>query len=88
MIVADARDSEASLKDLSPLQYSRVLQLLDESIGMAPAERDVWLGEIGRSDPTTAALLRNLYDCMRRDFWKREISCHRTWPRALMRIQD
>ena len=57
-MVTDARGSGAPLKHLSPSQFSRISQLLDESIEMAPAERDAWLREIERSDPTAAALLR------------------------------
>ena len=52
--------SGVSLKDLSPAEFSRVSALLDESIEMAPGERDAWLAALERSEPKTAAILRAL----------------------------
>jgi WD40 repeat protein/serine/threonine protein kinase/TPR repeat protein len=57
----DSRASGASLKDLSPAQFSRLSALLDESLAMTPEERNAWLGEIERSDPASAALLRAMF---------------------------
>jgi hypothetical protein len=61
VIVDDSRASRASLKDLSPSQFSRLSGLLDESIAMTPDERMAWLLEIDRSDPKSAALLRAMF---------------------------
>ncbi len=52
--------SGVSLKDLSPAEFSRVSALLDESIEMAPGDRDAWLTALERSEPKTAAILRAL----------------------------
>ncbi len=52
--------SGVSLKDLSPAEFSRVSALLDESIEMAPGDRDAWLTALKRSEPKTAAILRAL----------------------------
>ncbi len=46
-----------SLKDLSQSQYERLMSLLDESIGMAPGERDPWLAALEHGEPALAALL-------------------------------
>ncbi len=48
------------LKDLSPSQYSRLSELLDAAIEMAPAARDEWLAAVERSDPALVRLLRDL----------------------------
>src|ERR1700691_5324347 len=52
--------SGVSLKDLSAAEFSRLSALWDESIEMAPGERDAWLAALERSDPKAAALLRAL----------------------------
>jgi WD40 repeat protein/serine/threonine protein kinase/TPR repeat protein len=52
--------SGVSLKDLSAAEFSRLSALFDESIEMAPGERDAWLAALEGSDPKTAALLRAL----------------------------
>ncbi len=52
--------SDVSLKDLSAAEFSRLSALWDESVEMAPGERDAWLAALERSDPKTAALLRAL----------------------------
>jgi WD40 repeat protein/serine/threonine protein kinase len=49
-----------SLKDLSAPEFSRLSALWDESIEMAPAERDAWIVALERSDPKAAAHLRAL----------------------------
>src|SRR5580692_1717377 len=60
MGVDELSASGVSLKDLSAAEFSRLSALWDESIEMAPAERDTWLGALERSDPKAAALLRAL----------------------------
>jgi serine/threonine protein kinase len=60
MGVDEISASGVSLKDLSAAEFSRLSALWDESIEMAPAERDTWLGALERSDPKAAALLRAL----------------------------
>ncbi|MGO9514695.1 MAG: protein kinase domain-containing protein [Steroidobacteraceae bacterium] len=49
-----------ALKELSASEFSRLSARWDESIDMAPGERDAWLAALERSDPKTAALLRAL----------------------------
>ena len=51
---------DVSLKDLSAAEFSRLSALWDESIEMAPGERDAWLAALERSEPKAAALLRVL----------------------------
>jgi WD40 repeat protein/serine/threonine protein kinase len=48
-------------QNLTPEQYSRVSQLLDQSIELPPNERDAWLTDLGARDPEAAALLRRLF---------------------------
>jgi eukaryotic-like serine/threonine-protein kinase len=52
--------SSASLQDLSAAEYSRLSALWDDSIEMAPGEREAWLAALERSEPKVAALLRVL----------------------------
>jgi WD40 repeat protein/serine/threonine protein kinase len=52
--------SGVSLQNLSGTEFSRLWDLWDESLEMAHGERDTWLAALERSDPTTAALLREL----------------------------
>src|SRR6202167_4619435 len=52
--------SGVSLKDLSAAEFSRLSALWDESIEMAPGERDAWLAALESSDPKAAALVRAL----------------------------
>jgi len=52
--------SSVSLEDLSAPEFSRLSALWDESIEMAPVDREAWLAALERSDPQTAALLRAL----------------------------
>ena len=60
MGVDELSASGVSLKDLSAAEFSRLSTLWDESIDMAPGERDAWIAALERSDPKTAALLRAL----------------------------
>jgi WD40 repeat protein/serine/threonine protein kinase/TPR repeat protein len=60
MGVGEFSASDVSLKDLSAAEFSRLSALWDESIELAPAEREAWLALLERSDPKTAALLRVL----------------------------
>jgi eukaryotic-like serine/threonine-protein kinase len=55
------RSAHGLLKDLTPAEYQRISQLLDESIDLAPEERSRWLTELERRDPAAAALLRDLF---------------------------
>lgn len=48
-------------QNLTPEQYSKVSQLLDQSIELPPNERDAWLTDLGARDPEAAALLRRLF---------------------------
>ena len=49
------------LKDLTPEQYSRVSRLLDDSLDMAPEDRESWLFNMEGGDPAVAAALRELF---------------------------
>ena len=60
MGVDEFSTSGVSLKGLSAAEFSRLSALLDESIELAPQERDAWLAALERSDPNAAALLRAL----------------------------
>ena len=51
----------SSLRELTPDQFARISQLLDESLELAPQERHTWLGELERRDPEAALLLRRLF---------------------------
>lgn len=48
------------LRELTPEQFSRISQLLDESLELAPDERHGWLTALEQRDPEAAALLRRL----------------------------
>ena len=60
------------LKDLSPTEFSRISELLDESIELTPGEQNAWLAELERSDAKSAAVLRHLYasqgECYAKEF--------------------
>jgi TolB-like protein/Flp pilus assembly protein TadD len=60
MGVDESSASGMSLKDLSPAEFLRLSALWDESIDMTPGERDAWLAALERSEPKSAALLREL----------------------------
>src|SRR6185312_9576122 len=49
------------LRGMSPDQFARISQLLDESIGLASDERHTWLTALELRDPEAAALLRSLF---------------------------
>src|SRR6202142_2197722 len=48
------------LREMTPDHFSRISQLLDQSIELAPAERHAWLTDLEQWDPEAAALLRRL----------------------------
>jgi WD40 repeat protein/tRNA A-37 threonylcarbamoyl transferase component Bud32 len=54
-------NSGAMLRDLSPAEYLRISAHLDQSMEMAPGDRDAWLLELDRSDPKSAAVLRDMF---------------------------
>src|SRR5450631_342414 len=54
--------SSASIKDLSAAEFSRLSQLLDESMDMAPGARVSWLDAIAQAEPALAAILRAMFD--------------------------
>src|SRR6202789_2138959 len=60
MGVDESSAAGVSLKDLSAPEFSRLSALLDESIEMAPAERDVWLAALDSREPRVAAVLRRM----------------------------
>jgi WD40 repeat protein/serine/threonine protein kinase len=49
------------LRELTPNEFSRISQLLDESLDLPPAERHAWLTDLDLRDPEAAALLRRLF---------------------------
>jgi hypothetical protein len=49
------------LRGLSATEYSRISDLLDEALDMTPADREVWLATLGRSDPKSAAVLGSMF---------------------------
>jgi WD40 repeat protein/serine/threonine protein kinase len=61
MSVDEISASGVSLKDLSAPEYSRLSVLLDESIEMAPEERDAWLAALESREPRLAAVLREMF---------------------------
>jgi eukaryotic-like serine/threonine-protein kinase len=56
--VNESSASGVSLKDLSAGEFSRLIDLLDQSIEMTPEERHAWLAALESSEPKAAALLR------------------------------
>ena len=48
------------LREMTPDQFSRISQLLDQSLELAPDERHGWLTALEQRDPEAAALLRRL----------------------------
>ena len=61
MGVDELSASGVSLKDLSAPEFSRLSALWDESIEMAPGERDAWLTALEVSEPRLAAVLREMF---------------------------
>ncbi|HEV2702378.1 MAG TPA: protein kinase [Steroidobacteraceae bacterium] len=49
------------LRELTPEQFSRISQLLDESLELEPGERHAWLTALELRDSAAAALLRRLF---------------------------
>src|SRR5580698_7533901 len=54
--------SGSFLQSLSPAQFARISQLLDESLDMSAEDRLAWLVDLERSDPESAGILRTLLD--------------------------
>jgi WD40 repeat protein/serine/threonine protein kinase len=54
--------SGSFLQNLSPAQFARISQLLDDSLDMSVEERRVWLADLERRDPESAGILRTLLD--------------------------
>jgi hypothetical protein len=62
-------------------EFSRLSALLDESLDMAPGERDVWLSELAGIDPTSASILRDV-------FWNQRVQWlvkSQRWPMRILR---
>ena len=59
--MADASRWGGLSNQLTPAQYSRISQLLDESIELSPAGRETWLADLHSRDPAAADLLRQLF---------------------------
>jgi hypothetical protein len=59
--MSDPKTAGDFLKDLSAAEYSRISDLLDESIDMIPGDREIWLATLGRSDPKSAAVLGSMF---------------------------
>jgi WD40 repeat protein/serine/threonine protein kinase/TPR repeat protein len=53
--------SDTPLRDLSLAEYPRLSQLLDQALDQPPAERAAWLRDLARSEPKSAAVLRELF---------------------------
>jgi hypothetical protein len=49
------------LKGLSADRYSRISDLLDESIDMVPSDREAWLAALEKRDPQSASVLRRMF---------------------------
>src|SRR5579871_1789532 len=49
------------LRELTPEQFSRISQLLDESLELGPDERHAWLTDLALRDADAAELLRRLF---------------------------
>jgi WD40 repeat protein/serine/threonine protein kinase len=54
--------SGSFLQSLSPAQFARISQLLDDSLDMSVEERLVWLADLERSDLESAGIVRTLLD--------------------------
>jgi eukaryotic-like serine/threonine-protein kinase len=46
--------------DISPATWPAVSSLLDEALGLAPAERDAWINNLERTQPALAPVLKKL----------------------------
>jgi WD40 repeat protein/serine/threonine protein kinase len=60
-MTADAPAPGASLRELSPSQYQRLSQLLDETIDLSPAQRSEWLISLAQREAAWGAYLSNLF---------------------------
>jgi WD40 repeat protein/serine/threonine protein kinase len=56
-----SKQSGGAFKDWSPSKFSRIAELLDESHEMPASERAAWLADLERSDPKSAAVLRDMF---------------------------
>jgi serine/threonine protein kinase/Flp pilus assembly protein TadD len=59
--VDESSPSGVSLRDLSASEFSRLSTLLDESIDMAPGEREAWLAALEGREPRLATVLREMF---------------------------
>ncbi len=59
--MSDSPSAGDFLKGLSEAQYSRISELLDESIDMIPSDREIWLATLDRDDPKSSAALRGMF---------------------------
>jgi hypothetical protein len=59
--MSDPKTAGDFLKGLSAAEYSRISDLLDESIDMLPADREIWLATLARRDPKSAAVLGSMF---------------------------
>jgi hypothetical protein len=59
--MSDPKMAGDFLKGLSATEYSRISDLLDESIDMTAGDREIWLATLGRSDPKSAAVQRPMF---------------------------
>jgi serine/threonine protein kinase/Tfp pilus assembly protein PilF len=63
--VNESSTSGVSLRDLTASEFSRLSTLLDESIDMAPGERDAWLAALESREPRLATVLRDMFALQR-----------------------
>ena len=56
------KPSRSFLQSLSPAQFARISQLLDQCLDMSAEDRLMWLVDLERSDPESAGILRTLLD--------------------------
>jgi WD40 repeat protein/TPR repeat protein len=56
--------------NLTPSQYSRLSQLLDEALEVPLGERDAWLDRLESSEPLVAGMLRELLAFQGKDVWQ------------------
>jgi eukaryotic-like serine/threonine-protein kinase len=68
--------SGLSLRDLSASEFSRLSTLWDESIEMAPAQRDAWLAALESREPRVGALLREMFAHQSGDQGRRFLETH------------
>src|SRR5580658_1094921 len=59
--MGNSKQSGGEFKDWSSSKYARISELLDESHDMPAPRREAWLADLERSDPESAALLRDMF---------------------------